>query len=563
MTKPSLIENFINEQASPSTAVEEFSEAHDNGLPDQAKYYQKLIPLDKPQEGQQYAFEVNLDNCSGCKACVTACHSLNGLDVEETWRDVGVIHGGTWENPFAQTITSACHHCVEPGCMEGCPVLAYDKDPTTGIVKHLDDQCIGCQYCTFKCPFDVPKYNKKMGIVRKCDMCSSRLEVGEAPACVQSCPTEAIKITIVNQAEVLEKTKAGEFLAGAPDPSYTKPTTSYISKNEIPENVKAADHFSVQPEHAHMPLVIMTILTQLSIGVFSIDLIYTQLFSDNIGFLFPYKAAASLFMGIMAMNAAIFHLGRPLYAFRAIIGLRTSWMSREILAFAGFAKLALGYALVIWSPILREYEALSFIPEGLDESVGPILGVLVALAGISGVFCSAMIYANTKRVFWSFKQSMVKFFGSAVVLGVSGTVLSTAWFTYWISDSGKVTEIINDTMMSLIYLLPIVVFLKLVFEVEILTHLKKNDNYLHRTALLLTGPLKKSFVLRNVLGLVGGIAIPVMLVVIKHNVPVSFTDTAVLLLLTTSAFLVLAGEFLERILYFSAVVAPKMPGGFK
>jgi hypothetical protein len=62
---------------------------------------------------------------------------------------------------------------------------------------------------------------------------------------------------------------------------------------------------------------------------------------------------------------------------------------------------------------------------------------------------------------------------------------------------------------------------------------------------------------------VGGIAIPVMLVVIKHNVPVSFTDTAVLLLLTTSAFLVLAGEFLERILYFSAVVAPKMPGGFK
>ena len=38
-----------------------------------------------------------------------------------------------------QTITSACHHCEDPGCMNGCPVLAYDKDPVTGIVRHLDD----------------------------------------------------------------------------------------------------------------------------------------------------------------------------------------------------------------------------------------------------------------------------------------------------------------------------------------------------------------------------------------------------------------------------------------
>ena len=45
--------------------------------------------------------------------------------------------------------------------MNGCPVGAYEKDADTGIVRHLDDQCIGCSYCILKCPYDVPKYSKK------------------------------------------------------------------------------------------------------------------------------------------------------------------------------------------------------------------------------------------------------------------------------------------------------------------------------------------------------------------------------------------------------------------
>src|SRR5262245_41578964 len=60
------------------TAVEEFSQTHQNGsLPAQSRYYSRLLPASPPGPGQQYAFEVDLDRCSGCKACVTACHSLN------------------------------------------------------------------------------------------------------------------------------------------------------------------------------------------------------------------------------------------------------------------------------------------------------------------------------------------------------------------------------------------------------------------------------------------------------------------------------------------------------
>ena len=106
-----------------ATAVEEFATWHESlPEPSQSRYYKKLIPISKPGKGEQYAFEVNLDQCTGCKSCVVACHSLNGLDDDESWRDVGMLLG-RHEDPYLQTITSACHHCADPACANGCPVL--------------------------------------------------------------------------------------------------------------------------------------------------------------------------------------------------------------------------------------------------------------------------------------------------------------------------------------------------------------------------------------------------------------------------------------------------------
>ena len=165
-----LIDDLLAEQQS-LTPVGRFAQKAARGeTPAHARYYRDFIPLTKPAPGTQYAFAVDLDACTGCKACVNACHSLNGLDEGEIWRTVGVLVGGTPDQPYQQTITTACHHCAQPACLLGCPVAAYEKDATTGIVRHLDDQCIGCQYCILKCPYDVPKYSTARGIVRKCDM---------------------------------------------------------------------------------------------------------------------------------------------------------------------------------------------------------------------------------------------------------------------------------------------------------------------------------------------------------------------------------------------------------
>lgn len=323
---------------SSAAPVEEFSRQHDEGaLPREAVYYRQLIPLTQPAPGQQYGFSVELDACTGCKACVTACHSLNGLDEGESWRRV------TIEPDTRQTITSACHHCVEPACMKGCPVDAYEKDPLTGIVSHLDDQCIGCSYCTLTCPYDVPVFNKARGIVRKCDMCKGRLAEGEAPACVQACPNGAISVTLIEVNHVA--------------PVMTQPSTWYRSTRhgtvEVPPVPKPS------PAANHTPLAVMLVLTQLAVGAFLAD---TQ----------PWVAVAT---GVLALAASVFHLGRPLYAWRAVIGLSHSWLSREVVAFGAFTALAVAYAV----------------------RPSPVLWWAAGAAGLGGVVCSMMIYIVTGR----------------------------------------------------------------------------------------------------------------------------------------------------------------------
>jgi formate dehydrogenase iron-sulfur subunit len=78
-----LVSQFLDLQQD-LTAVERFSRRHEaDELPPAERVYKDLIPFAKPARGQQYAFQVDLDACTGCKACVTACHRLNGLDDDE------------------------------------------------------------------------------------------------------------------------------------------------------------------------------------------------------------------------------------------------------------------------------------------------------------------------------------------------------------------------------------------------------------------------------------------------------------------------------------------------
>jgi Fe-S-cluster-containing dehydrogenase component/DMSO reductase anchor subunit len=442
--------NFLGEllleQQRLQTPVARFAALHEHGLASPSA--RPLIPLTKPNSGEQYAFEVDLDACSGCKACVSACHSLNGLDDTEAWRDVGLVHGGTTAAPFQQTITSACHHCADPGCLNGCPVVAYEKDPVTGIVRHLDDQCIGCSYCILKCPYDVPKFNERLGIVRKCDMCQQRLAVGEAPACAQACPTHAISII-----KVSTTTTNTDFLAAAPDPAYTRPTTRYTSNRALPANTTAADLNTLYVQHAHAPLAVMLTLTQLAVGLlataplipntpsispFSISVIgpFVTYYVTNASAHTAQLTGLALFF--VGLGASVLHLGQPTRAWRFFLGLRTSWLSREILVFSAFAPLALATLLWPSSSLLR---------------------AAVAVTGFLGVVCSAMIYIDTRRRFWAPLFTTTRFLGTTAIAAllpihapaaIAVLLLKLSVETYQTLGSGTSARIQRGALRSLL-----------------------------------------------------------------------------------------------------------------
>ena len=540
-----LIDSLLSPQ--PETAVDHFARWHSDHSTT-ARFYEKLIPLNRPGSGEQFAFEVDLDACSGCTACVTACHSLNGLDDGETWRAVGMLHGGSTSAPVVQHVTTACHHCIDPACLKGCPAEAYVKDPTTGIVRHLDDQCIGCQYCTLMCPYDVPTYSERLGIVRKCDMCSTRISAGQEPACVNACPNRAIRITIVNRDEVIENAEANDFVPGAPEPDCTLPTTIYRTSRSLPRNLLPADYHSAAPQHAHWPLIVMLLLTQASVGVFAVDWFVGWLPSlgsvqESTSALRPLIA---LGLGLSGLAASIFHLGRPLLAYRAVIGWRTSWLSREIVAFSLFAFAALAQVAVLCG--------VSPVQAGRAR-VDLVLGAITVASGLAGIVCSVMVYASTRRPFWNAPQTLARFLLTTLILGCHFCLLSTlfamrdptnpAWYAL---SRHLIAGLIASSAIKL--LVDAAVFGSLAV---------RRHAPLKRTALLMTGALSRATKSRFAAGVVGGVLLPASALVV--GAPQTRSDIAMLsIVVALSVVCSCIGEMCERFLFFAAVVAPKMPG---
>jgi Fe-S-cluster-containing dehydrogenase component/DMSO reductase anchor subunit len=540
---PDLLRWLIDRQQDLS-AVERYARRHDElDFAAGQSVYRDAIPISRPGPGEQYAFEVDLDGCTGCKACVTACHSMNGLETSETWRSVGLLHGGTAASPWQQTVTTACHHCVDPACLAGCPVEAYAKDPITGIVRHLDDQCIGCQYCTLMCPYDVPKYSRAKGIVRKCDMCQSRLAVGEAPACVQACPNQAIRITVVTQEAVIADNEAGRFLPGTPDPAVTQPTTIYKSARPLPRNALPADYYDVHPEQAHPPLVAMLVLTQLSVGTVAVTEAARALGGTALDGLWRLHAVAALLLGLIALNASLLHLGRPRYAFRALLGLRRSWLSREIVAFGAYAGLASLHAAAIWL---------------WPGRVPPALGIGVGVAGLGGVFCSIMVYVATRRACWRADLTGGKFLLTTAVLGLATSLAIAAVAALFLP--GPSAPAARGIVPALTTALAIVAGVKLLFEGLLLRHARdRHHGALKRSALLLIGPLRRTTVARFSAGAIGGVALPLLFLAVHGGPDAGPRFEAAVAIAAWAACL--AGELLERHLFFVAVASPRMPGG--
>jgi DMSO reductase anchor subunit len=369
---------------------------------------------------------------------------------------------------------------------------------------------------------------------------------------VQSCPNGAIRITIVGREEAAANCETGKFLPGAPDSQITQPTTHYRTNRVFPRNTLPADYFSVRPEHAHWPLVLMLVLTQLSVGAFLVALLLEYLpGSRETGGMRSADAAGALLFGLLALASSTLHLGRPHLAYRAVIGLRSSWLSREILAFGLFATLAAVYAVTVF---VSDRIAL------MATTLQTALGAGVVGAGLVGVACSIMIYHCTRRALWNGPAVATRFLLTTLLMGQSTVLVTRLVGADFASSSG--VGALQGAAALLFPGLVVTTALKLLFEASLFGHLASRQmTALKRSALLMMSDLAGAAQWRFGLGILGGILFPLVWL---YRAEPSAAAPLLLHVVAVGQFIaLLAGELLERYLFFTAVVASRMPGGIR
>jgi DMSO reductase iron-sulfur subunit len=472
----------------------------------------QLIPERRPGPGEQYRFHFDMTKCVGCKCCVVACNEQNGNPGDLHWRRVGEIEGGYYPDTHRWYLSMGCNHCLEPACLTGCPVEAYDKNPITGVVQHDPDICIGCQYCTWNCSYGVPQYNPERGVVGKCDLCHNRLSDGDAPACVEACPQGAIQVEIVNIGNWLADHATADG-PGLPSSSDSLSTTRVTLPADMPADVDRVDRQQSRLEDPHWPLVFMLTLTQMSVG--AIVIIWTLATWHRTDAL-SLAAALTLGTAFLSFLSSTLHLGRPVHGYRAVKGWRRSWLSREVVSLGLFANAAAVYGAYLF-----------FGVKG-----GPLVGTAAIALGIAGIYCSARVYLVPARPAWNSGYTITDFFLTGALLGplfVSAAGVPAHSTLAAVAAAAACAQLVNQ-ISKLLWLS------------------REEDPELRASALLLIRELRIPFLLRLGLLLLGGIVLPL----------ISTGPWVVILTL----LLALAAELVGRWLFFVGVTPKNIAAGF-
>jgi formate dehydrogenase iron-sulfur subunit len=348
--------------------------------------------------------------------------------------------------------------------------------------------------------------------VGKCDMCHNRIDDGMAPACVSACPEGAIAIEIVNVAQ-WRADYVGANAPGLPSADDSISTTRITLPADLLPDTGRVDTQRILPEHPHWPLVFMLVLTQLSVGAFA-ALWLLDVLGRGMGLYI--SAAVSLALAGVSLGASTLHLGRPMYAWRALRGLRRSWLSREVLSLSVFAGVASAYAGMLF----------------FDLPGRPVVGCLTAVCGAVGIMCSARIYVVRARPAWFSGYTITEFFATALLLGplfvCAMNVVHAPWMV-WAAMAGGAAQLITQTLKFL--------------------WMSRSEVFeLRASALLLSGRLRRPFLTRVTVLIVAGLVLPLI-------APAGPASVATLVL-------ALGGEWLGRWLFFVSVVPKNIAAAF-
>jgi DMSO reductase anchor subunit len=320
------------------------------------------------------------------------------------------------------------------------------------------------------------------------------------------------------------------------------------------------DFYGVSAEHAHPPLLVMLTVTQLSAGAFFLNWIVGRFFEARAAAAFGVVSAClALALGLAAMGAGTLHLGRPQYSFRAVLGIRTSWLSREALGFLVFSGLA---SLFAATRLLGVF-GMPWLPPALVARLGGWQSGLelgASIAGLVSVFCSVMVYAATKRAHWRGSITGFKFFMTTLILGAS-TLLMVSGVMSAVRPALAEQFLSRTVFGNLCAVLAAAAGLKILSDASVFLHLgDRHHHVLKRSAIIMSRELRNATQGRFICATLGGVLLPLMVMRLVHGAPQAGWIAGT----TVAAFVfALGGELLERFLFFAAAPHSKMPGGLR
>ena len=144
-----------------------------------------------PDDGKKYGWFVDTRRCFGCHGCEVSCKAENDVPLGNFIRQTFYKDVGEYPQVARMFLPMSCQHCEDAPCIKACPCGALHKQ-SGGTVAVDYDICCGHGTCVEVCPYGAIYLDPVAKQAVKCHNCYHRTENGMEPACVPTCPSEAL-----------------------------------------------------------------------------------------------------------------------------------------------------------------------------------------------------------------------------------------------------------------------------------------------------------------------------------------------------------------------------------